>query len=175
MHRKSRYVWLGLMVWLGALWGVHAAGAQQIFDADSAWGNFRWGQPRETRSSTREAAVAKYNYCPTGGCVLRLDSVQVRPFRARKGESLTLTTDYTILTPEQTVIPVSISREIFFQGKSLGKTKEMESRKANGTWTQEISFSLPANAAPGDYTVVTTVSAPYGMDSKNAQFIVDSR
>ena len=162
---------LGLAICLVYLWGAAPAGAQAIFDATSAWG-FRWGEPRETRQGTREQAVAKYNYCPTGGCVLRLDDVQVRPFRARKGESLTLVTAYTILTPEQVAIPVSVSREIFFQGQSLGKTKEMESRKANGTWTQEINFSLPANAAPGDYTVVTTVSAPYGMDSKNAQFSV---
>ena len=173
MHRKNRYVWLGLMLWLGALWGVHCAGAQQIFDADSAWGNFRWGQPRESRSSTREQAVARYNYCPTGGCVLRLDSVQVRPFRARQGEILTLITAFTILTPEQVAIPVTISREIFFQGKSLGKVKEMESSKLNGTWTQEINFSLPVNAVPGDYTMVTQVSTGYGMDSKNAQFRVE--
>jgi hypothetical protein len=173
MENKRHYGWLGLVVWLGILWGYGPAGAQPIFNSDSAWGNFRWGEPRESRSYTREQAVAKYNYCPTGGCVLRLDSVQVRPFRARKGESLTLVTAYTILTPEQVTIPVSISREIFFKGKSLGKTKEMQSRKANGTWTQEINFSLPANAAAGDYTVVTTVSAPYGMDSKNAQFSVD--
>jgi len=173
MKNKRRYGWLGLalLLCLGAAGMAAPAGAQPIFTGDTPWG-FRWGEPRETRAATREEAVARYNYCPTGGCVLRLDSVQVRPLRARKGEGLTLTTVYTILTPEQTSIPVSISREIFFKGKSLGKTKEMESRKANGTWTQEVNFSLPDNATPGDYTMVTTVSAPYGMDSKNAQFSV---
>ncbi len=173
INQLWRWNWLAMALLIGIVAAVAPAAAQWQSPFRDLRGPFGtvYGQ-QETSRLGREAAVAKYNYCPTGGCVLRLDSVQVRPFRARKGESLTLTTDYTILTPEQTVIPVSISREIFFQGKSLGKTKEMESRKANGTWTQEINFSLPANAAPGDYTLVTTVSAPYGMDSKNAQFIV---
>jgi hypothetical protein len=160
-----------LLISLGTLCGAAPIAAQPIFTGDTPWG-IRWDEPQESRAASREQAVSKYNYCPTGGCMLRLDSVQVRPLRARKGESLTLTTSYTILTPEQTSIPVTISREIFFQGKSLGKTKEMESRKANGTWTQEVNFTLPDNASAGDYTLVTTMGAPYGMDSKNAQFSV---
>ena len=173
MKHLRCYGWVGLVLalCLGGVWLAAPVAAQPLFTSDTPWG-FRWGEAKESRAASREQAVSKYNYCPTGGCVLRLDSVEVRPLRARKGEGLTLVTAYTILTPEQVAIPVSVSREIFFQGQSLGKTKEMESRKANGTWTQEINFSLPANAAPGDYTVVTTVSAPYGMDSKNAQFSV---
>ena len=47
----------------------------------------------------------------------------MRPSRAHKGDTLTLTTVYTILTPEQQALPVTITREIFFQGKVLGQTK----------------------------------------------------
>ena len=57
-----------------------------------------------------------------------------------------LSTTYTILTPEQVALPVAITREIFYQGKSLGRTKSMESRVYNGTRTQEIDFTLPATA-----------------------------
>ena len=37
-----------------------------------------------------------------------------------------LTTTYTILTPEQVALPVAITREIFYHGKSLGKPKARE-------------------------------------------------
>ena len=115
---------------------------------DLTWGDFTFGPSRETQRLDREKSISRENYCPTGGCVIRLESVNVKPQRARKGETLLLTTSYTILTPEQIAIPISITREILFQGKSLGKTKSVETRRLNGTWDQEINFTLPANAAP---------------------------
>ena len=130
------------------------------------------GDYRETRKLEREAAVARYNYCPTGGCVVRMESVQIRPTRAYKGGTLTLTTTYTILTPDDVAIPVSISREMFFQGKSLGRVNDINTRNKNGTWVQEINFSLPANAAPGIYTLNTRVNTAYGSDQKSLQFTV---
>lgn len=132
-----------------------------------------WGQYRQTMQLSREDAVAKYNYCPTGGCVVRLEGADVKPSRAYKGETLTLTTAYTILTPEQLAIPVTISREIFFKGKSLGKTEELADRNFNGTWKQQASFSLPPNAALGIYTVVTRISTGYGSDQKSIEFTVE--
>jgi hypothetical protein len=132
----------------------------------------RWGQYRETNRLNREDAVAKYNYCPTGGCVLRLEEVAVRPNRARRGQTLTLSTSYTIITPEQVGIPVTISREIFFQGRSLGKTKSMESSRLNGTWTHDIDFSLPADAPKGTYTLITKVITGYNQEEKSVEFTV---
>lgn len=132
-----------------------------------------WGSTRETRRLDREATVARENYCPTGGCVIRLDRVNVIPLRARPGETLLLTTAYTLLTPEQIAIPVSITREIFFQGHSLGKTKSMDSRNYNGSFDQEVNFKLPNDAAAGVYTLVTVVSTAYGQDRRTIEFRVE--
>jgi len=153
-----------------------AAGCASDTAVKSAVGEFtysNWGQYRQEMQLSREDAVARYNYCPTGGCVVRLESVDVKPSRAYKGESLILTTAYTILTPEQVAIPVTISREIFFKGKSLGKTEQFADRNFNGTWKQQASFSLPPNAAPGIYTVVTRISTGYGSDKKSIDFTVE--
>jgi hypothetical protein len=142
----------------------------------SAVGEFsysNWGQYRQTMQLSREDAVAKYNYCPTGGCVVRLESTDVKPSRAYKGENLTLTTAYTILTPEEVAIPVTISREIFFKGKSLGQARTTNTRNFNGTWSHQIDFSLPSNAAAGIYTLVTKVSTGYGSDRKSLEFTVE--
>lgn len=139
-------------------------------------GGFTWGYFGATREEGRlgrEDIIAREGYCPTGGCVLRLDRVEVRPNRVRKGGTVLLSTTYTILTPEQVAIPVAITREIFYQGKSLGKTKSIESRRFNGTRTQEVSFTLPANAAPGIYRLVTLVTTGYGTARDTVDFQVD--
>jgi len=132
-----------------------------------------WGSTRETSRLGREQTVARENYCPTGGCVIRLDRISVNPPRARAGDTLLLTTSYTLLTPEQIAIPVTITREIFFQGKSLGKTKSTDSRQLNGTFDQQVNFQLPANAVPGTYTLVTIISTGYGQSQKSADFLVE--
>jgi hypothetical protein len=121
----------------------------------------------------REEIIAREGYCPSGGCVLRLDKVEVKPNRARKGATLMLSTTYTILTPEQVSLPVSITREIVYRGKSLGRTKSIESRVYNGTRTQEIDFTLPANAAPGIYQLITKITTGYGTAQDRTDFQVD--
>jgi len=165
------HVWLGLLVWLGVAFSITAAQAQPRFLDDWTWGY--WGASREESRLGREQIIAREGYCPTGGCVLRLDRVEVKPPQARKGATLLLSTTYTILTPEQIALPVAISREIFFQGKSLGKTKSIETRRYNGTWTQEINFTLPASAAPGVYRLVTRISTGYGAAQDSTDFQVE--
>jgi hypothetical protein len=172
--KKSRYryhLWLGLLVWLGLSLSVSAAQAQSRFLSDWTWGY--WGNSREDSILGREQLIHREGYCPTGGCVLRLDRVEIKPDNARRGATLLLSTTYTILTPEKVAMPVAITREIFYQGKSLGKTKSIESRRNNGTWTQEINFTLPATAAPGLYRLVTRISTGYGTAQDSTDFQVD--
>jgi hypothetical protein len=132
-----------------------------------------YGDHRETRRLDREAVIARENYCPTGGCVLRLEGVQVRPPQAKGGQTMALATTYTILTPDNLPIPVTITRQVYFRDQSLGTTKSIEYRKVNGTWTQEVDFTLPANAAPGIYTLQTKITTGFDSVSKEAQFRVE--
>ena len=134
------------------------------------WG--QWGPYSDSLQLNRESAVARHNYCPTGGCVLRVDGISVEPSRARRGDTLRLRTTYTLLTPEGIPIPITFTREIFFQGKSLGRTKDIDARNPNGTFNRDINFTLPANSPPGEYTIVTKVATGYGEDMKSTQFLV---
>ncbi len=165
--RKHCYGWLALISLLFLMPDV--VGAQAFV---TPMGEPLWSPTREQRRLSREEAVAKYNYCPTGGCVVRLERVDLKPSTVPRGKSVSLTTTYTILTPEQVAIPVTITREIYYRGKSLGRTKSVDSRNLNGTYSQEIDFSLPANAEPGLYTLVTKVSTGYGYDLKSTDFMV---
>ena len=164
-------VWLSLILLAGLSLNVPEARTQPGFLSDYTFGF--WGNSREESRMGREDIIAREGYCPTGGCVLRLDKVEVKPNRARKGATLRLSTTYTILTPEQVALPVAITREIFYQGKSLGKTKSTESRVYNGTRTQKIDFTLPADAAPGIYQLTTKISTGYGTAEDRTDFQVD--
>jgi len=164
-------VGLGLMLWAGLGLNVPEARAQRGFLSDYTFGFY--GASREDSRIGREDIIAREGYCPTGGCVLRLDKVEVRPNRVRSGGTTQLSTTYTILTPEQVALPVAITREIFYQGKSLGRTKSIESRVYNGTRTQYVDFTLPANAAPGIYELITKISTGYGTAQDRTDFQVE--
>lgn len=131
-----------------------------------------WTRYQTQKRQAREEAVARYNYCPTGGCVVRLEEVQIKPVRATRGDTLTLVTTYTILTPENVPIPLTISRELLLGEKSMGRVQAFNANNKNGTYVQDIDFTLPADAATGTYTVVTRVSTGYGMDEKRLEFTV---
>jgi hypothetical protein len=164
-------VCLSLFLWLGLSLVISVPqGHSGVLD-DFTFGF--WGNTREESRMGREDIIAREGYCPTGGCVLRLDKVEVKPNRARKGATLRLSTTYTILTPEQVALPVAITREIFYHEKSLGRTKSLESRVYNGTRTQEIDFTLPADAAPGIYQLVTKITTGYGTAQDRTDFQVD--
>ena len=168
--RRPSPAWLGLIVLLGITMGLSETWGQS-FLGDYRWGNF--GESRESNRLDREQLISRGNSCPSGGCVLRLDQVEVRPVRIARGQTVVLATTYTVLTPEQVAIPVTVSREISFQGKPLGETKDIGSRRLNGTWNQEVDFTVPDNAVPGIYTLKTKVSTGYASDQKEVQFRVE--
>lgn len=176
--QKIRRRFLALLVLAGLIGitcGLTGAWAQTGF-LDRSWGDYTWGAyggNREASRMGREEIVARENYCSTSGCVLRLEGVAVRPSKASAGQTMVLSTTYTVLTPDAVAIPVAISRDIVFQGKSLGRTKNIESRRLNGTWVQEIDFTLPATAVAGVYTLKTKVTTGYGSDQKEVQFRVE--
>jgi hypothetical protein len=133
----------------------------------------RWGTYKDELRQDREAAVAKHNYCPTSGCVVRLDKLAVSPQRVQRGRSATMALTYTILTADDIGIPVTINRELFYQGRSLSKTSSRNMRTPNGTFDQEVVFTLPGNSTPGQYTLKTRIITGYGQDEKSLDFTVD--
>lgn len=175
--QKIPYGYLVCLVLAGLialLVGPNQAAAQLKIPAPT-WGDYQWGVfngDREYSRMGREDIVARENYCSTSGCVLRLDGVEVRPDRCRGGQTVVLATTYTILTPDAVAIPVSIKRDILFQGNSLGQSRSIESRKLNGTWVQKVDFTLPATAKAGTYTLKTKVSTGYGTEQKSLDFQV---
>ncbi len=133
----------------------------------------RWGTYNNIRRQEREAAAARANYCPTSGCVIRLDQLTLTPRRVLRGQPARLSLTYTILTADDIGVPVTISREIFYQGASLGKTSSRNLRTPNGTFEQIVEFTLPPDSKPGTYTLKALISTGYGQDEKSLEFRVD--
>jgi hypothetical protein len=170
-NRQRFLMFLSLILTIGLFLNVLPAQAQSKgFLGDFTFGFY--GNNQEQQRQNREDVIARQGYCPTGGCILSLDKVEVKPNRARAGDTLVLNTTYTILTPEQVALPVSITRDIYYHDKSLGRTKSVDMRRKNGTWTQDIDFTLPANATPGTYTLVTSINTPYGTAQNTTKFQV---
>ena len=168
MARERLWLWI-LLILLAVLGG----GGWVFNPSNKPGGGIVWDRYQTQKTEERERAVARHNYCPTGGCVIRLEEVQLKPTRGVRGGTLTLTTRYTILTPENVAIPITISRELQFAGKSLGRVKAMNANNTNGTYVQSLDFTLPADAAPGMYTLITRISTGYGMDEKRLEFPVN--
>lgn len=135
-------------------------------------GDIVWTRYQSEKQLSREAAAARANYCPTSGCIIRLESVEVTPSQVRRGGTLTTVATYTLLTAEEVSIPVTISRELYFGGKSLGRVRDTLTTNLNGTWTEKVDFPLPADAQPGLYTLVTRISTGYGSDQRGREFTV---
>jgi hypothetical protein len=133
----------------------------------------RWGTYKDVMRQNREDAAARHNYCPTSGCVVRLDKLAITPKRLQRGQYGTIALTYTVLTADDAGIPVTISREIFYQGRSLSKTSSKNMRTPNGTFDQEVAFTLPENSTPGKYSLKTRISTGYGQDEKSLDFTVD--
>jgi hypothetical protein len=168
MRQERR--WLGLLLVLVVTLG---SGGWVFNPTNKPGGGIVWNRFQTQKIEEREQAVARQNYCPTGGCVIRLEEVKLQPVNVLRGDTLTLTTKYTILTPENVPIPITISRELMFKGKSLGRVKAMNSNNTNGTYMQNLNFTIPADAEPGVYTLVTRVSTGFGMGEKSLDFLVN--
>jgi hypothetical protein len=162
--------WLGLLLVVLMMLG----GGGWVFNpTNQPAGGFVWSRFQTQKIQEREAAVAKHNYCPTGGCLIRLEEVKLQPVNVLRGDTLTLTTRYTLLTPENVPIPITISRELIYKGKSLGRVRAMNSNNTNGTYVQNMNFTIPRDAHPGVYTLVTRVSTGFGMGEKSLEFLVN--
>jgi hypothetical protein len=166
---RGEYRWLGMLLVVLLILGA----GNWVFNPSQKEGRgIVWTRWQTQKKQAREEVASRKNYCPSGGCVIRLEDVQIDPKRATAGDTLTLITTFTILTPEDIPIPITISRELLYKGKSLGRVQAINSNNKNGTYVQNIDFTLPADSVPGTYTMVTRVSTGYGMDEKPLEFTV---
>jgi predicted small secreted protein len=123
----------------------------------------------EIRSS--QAAAQAYNY-QGQGYVVSVDRTMASPGMVSPGQQVMLGVDYTILSPENVPVSATLVREIRYQGSLVGSPYQTTVTNANGTFNDNVTYSLPNNATPGVYTVVTRLMSSYGTSQREASFTV---
>jgi hypothetical protein len=69
-------------------------------------------------------------------------------------------------------VSANLVREIRYQGNLVGSPYQTTVTNNNGGFNDTVTYSLPNNATPGVYTVVTRLSSNYGTSQREASFSV---
>ena len=123
----------------------------------------------ETRSG--QAAAQANNYQGQGN-VVSVDNVTASPSTVRPGQPVNLGMNYTILTPDNQPVSATLVREIRYQGNLVGSPYQTTVSNANGSFNDNVTYSLPNNATPGSYTVTSRLTSSYGTSQRDASFSV---
>ena len=137
-----------------------------------AVGGYLYAEHRNSQARSSQSAAQAYNYTPAQGNVVSIDRVDVNPSLARPGQQVQLGMTYTILTPNNQPASVTLVREVRFGGAPVGQPYQTTVNNANGTYTDQVAYTLPGNASRGTYTVTSRINSSYGSDQREGSFTV---
>jgi hypothetical protein len=160
---------------IGAATGSPATGAWVGAAAGGlvgAVGGYLYAEHRNSEMRSAQAAAQSYNYSPAQGSVVDINRVYANPSQVQAGQQVSLSMDYTILTPNNTPVSSTLYREIRLGGVTVGQPYQTQVNNSNGTFTDQVNYVLPSNAQPGNYTVVSRVTNGYGSAEKVSYFTV---
>jgi hypothetical protein len=160
---------------VGAATGHAATGAwvgAAAGEVAGAVGGYLYAEHRNSQARSSQAAAQTYNYTPTQGNVVSIDQVDVNPSSVRAGQQVTLGMTYTILTPDNNPVAVNLVRELRFGGSMVGQPYQTTVNNQNGSYTDQVVYSLPGNATPGTYTITSRINSNYGSAQRDGSFTV---
>ena len=160
---------------IGAATGSPATGAWVGAAAGGVLGGvggYLYAQHRNSEVRSQQSAATAYNYQPSQGNVVNIDQASADPPTVSPGQQVNLGMQYTILTPSNAPVSLTLVREVRYQGQLLGQPYQTTVSNANGTFSDSVAYSLPRNASPGNYTVTSRVVSSYGNSQKEAYFTV---
>jgi hypothetical protein len=160
---------------IGAATGSPATGAWIGAAAGGlvgAVGGALYAEHRNSEIRSAQATAQAYNYSPAQGNVVAIDSVDASPAYVSPGQQVNLGMTYSILTPTDAPVSVTLVREVRYGGSMLGQPYQTSVSNYNGTYTDSVAYALPNNAAAGSYTVVSRVLSSYGSSQREAYFTV---
>ncbi len=134
-------------------------------------GGALYAEHRNSEIRSSQDAAQAYNYQGQGN-VVSVDNVMASPSTVSPGQQVMLSANYTILTPENGPVSATLVREIRYQGSLVGSPYQTQVTNSNGSYQDNVTYSLPNNATPGVYTVVTRLMSSYGTSEREASFSV---
>ena len=106
-----------------------------------------------------------------GAAVVRVERVQAEPSLLRPGDTVSLNTTYSILSPSEQLVAVRETREVRLNGE-LVANPAIEVARQTGTYSSALPITLPANARAGRYEVTTTVASGDRQSTSTTNFSV---
>jgi hypothetical protein len=134
-------------------------------------GGALYASHRNSEIRSAQAAAQARGYQGQGN-VVSVDNVTASPGMASPGQQIMLGMDYTILTPDNMPVSATLVREIRYQGSLVGSPYQTTVTNTNGSYNDNVTYSLPNNASPGVYTVVSRLMSNYGTSQRDASFTV---
>lgn len=148
--------------WVGAATGAIVGGV----------GAYLYAEHRNSQMRSAQAAARTYNYSPTQGNLVQIDQAYANPASARPGQTITLAMAYTILTPDNAPVPVTITREVRKDGQMVGQPYSTQVTNTNGSFTDTVNYVIPQNAPRGTYAVTNRVTSSAGTAERVSYFTV---
>ncbi len=148
--------------WVGAATGAIAGGL----------GGALYARHMNQQMKNRNVAVQQYNYNSSQGVLVDISQAAAIPNVARSGQAVTMAMTYTILTPDNAPTQVTLYREVRLNGETMGQPNAIQVMNQNGTFQDQVSYSLPPNSPPGLYTVSNRVITSYGGAERTFSFTV---
>ncbi|MFI5355010.1 MAG: YMGG-like glycine zipper-containing protein, partial [Desulfobaccales bacterium] len=98
--------------WIGAAAGGLVGGV----------GGYLYAEHKNNEVRDQQAAAAAYNYQPSqGNYVVNIDQAYVDPAVASPGQQVNLGMQYTMLTPGDAPMSLTLVREVRYQGQLVGQ------------------------------------------------------
>jgi Bacterial SH3 domain len=108
---------------------------------------------------SRDQAVADLRYTAEQGVLTTIEETSTTPQQQRPGADVTVQARYSVLAPpKMTEVNVRETHSVFFANEVVSDVQR-EISLTQGTLEVEFQITLPARAAEGRYTVLTTMQA----------------
>jgi hypothetical protein len=151
----------GTGAWVGAAAGGVLGGV----------GGALYASHRNSEIRSSRAAAQAYQYRGQSN-VVNIDQASATPTTVYPGQQVNLGMNYTVLTPSNAPVSVTVVREVHYGGNTVGAPHQISMTNNNGTYSDTMDFTVPNNAPPGNYTVINRVMSDYGSAQKEAYFTV---
>lgn len=162
--------------WIGAASGAGAGAlAGSIYarqqNAAMAQGQAQ-GPPQGPAQGPAAEGPPPPGYDPSMGNVISIDQAVAEPELVQAGGQVMLTMNYSVMTPQNLVVPVNLVREIRKNAQLIDQPYQQPRQVRNGAYTARVAYSLPANALPGGYVATFRIVSGLGVTEKSVYFTV---
>lgn len=124
------------------------------------------------KAKEAQATAAQYNYQPTQGEMLTLESSQALPSSVKRGNLIEASIQYALLGSGGGA-RITESRTLRRGDQVIAEVSTKNFTRDDGTWVSTQQFKIPDNVEPGTYSVFQVVQTNQSRISSTTQFQVE--